>query len=129
MSNVIKRESLLSRTGALLRLRRAWQTQRKLADIQDNQDGDTWYKEERGEDYAYARQHQHSPRQPLKRQQSARQAQAQRAYQSAKNIAEQRVTHAPFYLETLGIDPNDVDPKETHLQSLHQLESVDSDYK
>ena len=104
MSNVIKRESPISKSGALVRLRQAWQTERAPIETRDNNDGDTWSQEERGEDYGYARQHQQPPRQALKNQQSARQAQAQRAYQVSKYVAEQRVTHAPFYMETLGVD-------------------------
>ena len=114
MSNVIKRESPISKSGALVRLRQAWQAERAPIEIRNNDDGDAWSQEERGEDYGYARQHQQPPRQALKYQQSARQAQAQRAYQVSKYIAAQRVTHAPFYMETLGVDqpssPGDHDP-------------------
>ena len=104
MSNVIKRELPISKSGALVKLRQAWQIERGVIEDRNNNDGDTWSREERGEDYGYARQHQQPPRQALKNQQSARQAQAQRAYQVSKYVAEQRVTHAPFYMKTLGLD-------------------------
>lgn len=91
MTNSIKRESLISRARDILRPRRARRLDNGQPEPHYDADGDSWSAHEHGEEYRYGQRqpHQH----------------AKRAYQAAAALAHQAVSHAPFYMEEIGLPP------------------------
>ena len=88
MSNIIKRESLISRAGDVVRPKRTRKLRRSVEGEFGDFDSDAWLAEQHGEDYRYSRGKRH--------------IHAKLAYQAAAAIAHQKVTHKPFYMEDLG---------------------------
>lgn len=87
MSNTIKQDIL--RLPNITRSPRVRRTNLStLEAVQYNPDGDQWQSEQHGEEHRYSR--------------SQRQNTAKKAYQAAANLAHQKVTHAPFYMEDIG---------------------------
>ena len=94
--NSLQRESLISKARDVLRPKRARRLGESSPVVYDN-DGDSWTSEEHGEDYRYGQRQAHHH--------------AKRAYQAAAAIAHQAVTHAPFYMEDIGLSQTEKDQR------------------
>ena len=92
MSSRIKKESFVDRARKPLAPSRTSRLTPRQ-ELIEGYDDDQWHGEERGEEYRYNRKQAYFK--------------AKQAYQQAAALAYQKATHKPFYMEDIGLSPEE----------------------